>query len=184
MSPDHEIIAENFINELKEKDGYINYKDSSTFSNLGNTTILLVIRALREYGLVDEFKKETTEFRLTKDGWQFKGFEAQRQAIADKESLDNKLIKSSIKSNRASIINAITTIIFGILVTTTTLLTCKREANRDTRELQKLKQDSIKELRLSAHDSLYEKFLLRISQDAVDSAINARLNKVDSVNNN
>lgn len=91
-------------------------------------------------------------------------------ALLEKEKQEKELNRNIIRTNNASRINVIATIIFGLIVTLTTILTCQRESRKENREERQLLQDSVQQLQQSRHDSLYEKYLLRKVLDSLTSS--------------
>lgn len=100
--------------------------------------------------------------------------------ILDKEKRDERLTQNIMNTNKISIINAVATFVFGIIVTITTIKTCDREKRRDYREQQKeereLKRDTLRAKHASEAD---EK--ISALQKTIDSIKNARSTYYDVV---
>jgi hypothetical protein len=83
----------------------------------------------------------------------------------EKETLERRQTESVIATNKMTIINIVITIIFSIIVTTIQVCSYNRETKKEYREVRQLKADSLKQLQLLRHDSLYEKYLLRKAEE-------------------
>ncbi len=90
MTQEHEQLAEQLIETLKQNQGVYNYR---VFKPLwepdSGMTRITVIRALRELGFIEDVND--TMIRLTTKGWAFIGFEQQRQKeLLEKQKEDEK----------------------------------------------------------------------------------------------
>lgn len=179
MTDEQKIIADEIVNCFKENGGLTKTDERvlSIMQNKGynyNITRYVLAMLVSKKILAKDINQVATTYFLTDAGWLYESYNKLLEDEAQRKELENSQIISGIKANNASFYNAGATILFGLIVTTTTLFTCKREANRDTRELYKQEQDSLKELRQARHDSLYEKFLLRKVQETAGNSINAK----------
>lgn len=99
MTNEQEKIAEHLIDAMKQNKGSIDWRNN--FMNklsVDKHEMSLVIKALRELEIIEDFKGDTTYIRLTeKNGWTFPGFDAQRhneKAIKDRqEEISNLTLK-------------------------------------------------------------------------------------------
>lgn len=101
MTPEQEQIAESLIAEMKRQKGTINWKPFRDSNSIDGMDMTIVVKGLRELGIIENFHGDTTVIRLTeKLGWTFPGFEAQRhieKEIKDKQDQINDLTLRKLK---------------------------------------------------------------------------------------
>jgi hypothetical protein len=175
MTSEQERKVEQLISHMQKKSfgDFDLHGDPMWYKIAGSTMDQVQLRAaMVNMRLIEPIRRsnhdedQTPVFRLTDKGWQFEGFEHARL----KKKLEVQQMQSVIRTNYITNLNAGATILFGIIVAFATIITCKREANRETRELLQLKEDSLYRLKQAAHDSLYEKSLLRIYEAGLNTS--------------
>ena len=102
MTPEQEKIAEQLIDTMKQNTGSIDW--GNNFMNklsVDKHQMSLVIKALREMGIIEDFKGDTTFIRLTeKNGWTFPGFEAQRHMTQTQKTFNEEKDKYDLLTKR------------------------------------------------------------------------------------
>lgn len=97
-----------------------------------------------------------------------KKYEEEKKEVERKKKLEIELKTSTLRANHLTIVNAATTVIFGVFVTISTVLTCQREQNKDRREARQEEKDSLQQLERVRHDTLYENYLLRKAKEGAN----------------
>lgn len=101
MTPDQEQIAELIISEMKRQKGSINWKPFRDANSIDGMDMSIVVKALRELGIIENFQDDTTIIRLTeKEGWTFPGFEAQRHTSQSQQSFNEEKDKYDLLTKR------------------------------------------------------------------------------------
>jgi len=101
MTPEQEKIAEQLINAMKQNKGSINWKDFRNQNTIEGTEMSLVIKALKELEIIENFIGDTTVIRLTeKNGWKFPGFESLRHSEQTIKTLSDEISRYDLLTKR------------------------------------------------------------------------------------
>lgn len=102
MTPEQEKIAEQLIDAMKQNNGSIDWRNN--FMNrlsIDKSQMSLVIKALRELEIIENFHGDTTVIRLTeKNGWTFPGFDAQRHLTQSQKNLNDEKDRYDLLTKR------------------------------------------------------------------------------------
>jgi hypothetical protein len=100
MTPEQEKIAEDLISEMKKNNGVTNWKNFRNANSINGTEMSLVIKALRELNIIENFVGDTTIIRLTEPGWGFPGFNAQRNIAQTQKSITEEKDKYDLLTKK------------------------------------------------------------------------------------
>lgn len=104
MTPEQEQIAESLIAEMKRQKGTINWKPFRDTNSIDGMDMTVVVKGLRELGIIENFHGDTTVIRLTeKLGWTFPGFEAQRHLDKSEKETKSTIETLTIKQLKGDI---------------------------------------------------------------------------------
>jgi hypothetical protein len=102
MTTEQEKIAEQLIDTMKQNNGSIDWRNN--FMNrlsIDKSQMSLVIKALRELEIIENFHGDTTVIRLTeKNGWTFPGFDALRHTTQSQKTLNEEKDKYDLLTKR------------------------------------------------------------------------------------
>lgn len=128
MTPEQEQIAESLIAEMKRQKGAINWKPFRDTNSIDAMDMTVVVKALREKEIIENFHGDTTVIRLTeRNGWPFIGFEAQRHLDQKEKETKSTIETLTIKQLKGDIfqlkywywiliINAVASVIIALVV--------------------------------------------------------------------
>lgn len=118
---------------------------------------------------IDFIETLPIEFKDTPYKYHLQLLENERIRQRAKEDLDRRQTESVITTNKLTWWNVGATILFGIIVTVTQLMTCARDKEKDIREVNKLNQDSLIQSSQSIHDSLLQNRAFQLLEGIRDS---------------
>jgi hypothetical protein len=103
MTNEQEQLAEQLIAAIKQNNGSINWKGYTPIMQIDGMERLLVIRGLRDKGIIEDVGSGTSIVRLTETGWEFKGFEAERQKQSKEETIKEQIDHLTIHQLKGNI---------------------------------------------------------------------------------
>ena len=94
MTTEQERIAEFIIQAHKDNSGVYGWDNYITEFSPNHNDRLVIARALKDRDFIDNLVDANT--RLKKAGWEFKGFEKERQCLIDQKELSDKKDKYDV----------------------------------------------------------------------------------------